>query len=303
MPHILNLANEILYHIIAATNPHDIESLAASCKKIHSLAESKVKHHRELKKKYASLAFRDCGKLQNDPGVHPIYVLRDILHDTTLAQYPTFIRSAPFDNDYYEWLNTVHDRADLEGIRAVAAGCDREIHHAIYQCPFIEPRERETWRAQIMAGRREAIFRLLITLLPHLTSIAVVQQPKSLFAQMVQRIVEFQQPTHKLEPRALERSSFSFSDRMATRVVYQPRKIIRGLELYTKCSLSYLHLTGTRIRINTTQDDDLDDDLEYDLRGFEMLKQLRIDHTLLSHHDRPWVSSIQRKVRPGYYSV
>ena len=35
--------------------------------------------------------------------------------------------------------------------------------------------------------------------------------------------------------------------------------------------------------MNTTQFDDL----EYDLRVFEKLKQLRIEHTLLSHHDRP----------------
>ena len=163
MPHILNFANEVLYQIIAATNPHDIESLAASCKTINILAQPELKRHRELKKKYASLAFRDCGKLQNDPGVHPIYVLRDILHDATLAQYPTVILSAPFDNNYYEWLETVQDRTYLEGIRAAAAGCDREIHHAIYQCLFIEPREREDWRVQIMEGRGEAIFGLLLT--------------------------------------------------------------------------------------------------------------------------------------------
>ena len=364
MPHILNFANEVLYQIIAATNPHDIESLAASCKTINILAQPKLKRHRELKDKYAILNFGECGKLQNDPGVHPIYVLRDILHDTTLAQYPAFILSAPFD-DYYWWLETFQDKTYWEGIRAAAAGCDREIHHAIYQCPFIEPRERENWRIQIMEGRGEAILGLLLTLLPHLIAMTVVQRPAGLLTQMIKRIVEFQQLTQKLGPqalmklvkidtfpyysmngtgpahdfdflsqyallpsmrtisgfrfetggngsfqwrhdpgisavteidivrsmvdggsitnlvrgvRALERFSFSFGEHMPTRVVYQPRKIIRGLEHYAKCSLSYLHLTGTRIEINTIQNDDL----EYDLRVFEKLKELRIDHTLLS---------------------
>ena len=37
------------------------------------------------------------------------------------------------------------------------------------------------------------------------------------------------------------------------------------------------------------------DDLEYDLRGFEKLKQLHIDHTLLSHHDRPCMAASSGK--------
>ena len=381
MPHILNLANEILYQVIAATNPHDIESLAASCKTINILAQPELKRHRELKTKYASLAFRDLEGLEdphNDPGVHPIYVLRDILHDRALAQYPTTVRSTPCDSDYHDWLDADQDIPELKGVRAAAAGCEREIQNAIYRCPFIETRERETWRLHIMKGRGEAIFGLLLTLLPHLTSMAIVQQPEGLITQIFKRIVEFQQPTHRVQPqaltklaridtapyysmfdvepahefdylsqyallpsmriitgssfttsvsgifewrhnpgisavteinidrstvdgesitnlvrgiRALERFSFSFGDYMPTRVVYQPRKIIRGLELYAKCSLSYLHLTCTLIEMNTTQVDDL----EYNLRVFEKLKQLRIDHTLLSHHDRPCLAPSKEK--------
>ena len=78
---------------------------------------------------------------------------------------------------------------------------------------------------------------------------------------------------------------------MDTRVVYQPRKIIRGLERYAKCSLSYLHLTCTLTGMNTTQVDDL----EYDLRVFEKLKTLQIDHTLLSHHNRPCMAPSKEK--------
>ena len=381
MPHILDLANEVLYQIIAATNTHDIESLAASCRTIHTLAESKVKRHRELKEKYASLALRDCGQLDKDPGVHPIYVLRDILHDTALAQYPTIIRSASFDNDYYEWIDTDQGIAELEGIKAVAAGCDGEIQNVINHCPFIETRERETWRVQIMQGSGDAIVGLLLTLLPRLTSIAIVQPREGFFTQIFRRIVKFQQPPNRHAPqaltklaridivpyystyemgpanefdfvsqyarlpsmrtitgsqfetdvgshaqsfqwrhdpgisavteisidrstvdaesitnllrvvRALERFSFAFGGHMPPRLIYQPRRIISGLGQYAQCSLSYLHLTGTRIAINTMQDDDL----EYDLRVFEKLKQLRIDHTLLSHHDRPCLAPSKRK--------
>ena len=368
MPHILNFSNEVLYQIIAATNPHDIESLAASCKTINILAQPEIKRHRELKKKYAKLVFRDLDDSDNAIGVHPIYVLRDILHDTALAQYPTTIRIGPFDEYYHDWLSTDDDMVELEGIRTVAAGCDREIQNAIYQCPFIETPEREIWRVQIMEGRGQATIGLLLTLLPNLTSMTSVPQPEEgLFTQILKRIAGFEQPTDRLAPqaltklaridarpyysvfnmtahefdclpqyallpsmrtitgshfetyvsgdaralhwphdpgisavteiiidrsmvdgesitelvrgvRALERFSFSFGEHMPTRVVYQPRKIIRGLERYAKCSLSYLYLTGTRIEINTIQNDDL----EYDLRVFGKLKQLRIDHTLLS---------------------
>ena len=379
MPHILNLANEVLYQIIAATTPYDIESLAASCKTINILAQPELKRHRELKMKYAKLVFQDFEDFDNTLGVSPIYVLRDILHDTALAQYPTTIRSAPFNESYYEWLSTDDDIAELEAIRAVAAGCDREIQNAINQCPFIEKQEREIWRVQIMEGKGQAIFGLLLTLLPNLTSMAVVQEGEGLFTQILKRIVEFQQPTHRLaaqaltklaridtrpynsserkphdfdylsqyallpsmriitgsyfetfvsgnartfqwhhDPgvssvteihldgsmvdgesitdlvrgvRALEKFSISFGDHFRTTVICQPRKIIRGLELYAKCSLSHLHLTGIRMVIFTTQDDDL----EYDLRVFKKLKQLRIDHTLLSHRDRPCLAPSKGK--------
>ncbi len=383
MPHILNLANEILYQIIAATSPHDIESLAASCGTLNTLAEPKVKRHRELKNKYAILAFRHPGALGNAPGVHPIYVLRDVLHDRTVAQYPTFIRGPSYDSDEDEWLDGGANReltAELRDIRAVAAGCEREIQNAIYQCPFIETAERETWKVQIMKGRGEAIFGLLLTLLPHLTSMVITQQPEGLFMQMFERIVERQQPPHRhaqqaltklaridttpyysmddtgpanefdflsqyaLLPsmrsitgsyfqtsggwhaqtfqwrhdpgistvteinidrstvddesitnllrgiRALERFSFSSGGYMLPWLVYQPRKIINGLKQYAKGSLSYLHLTSTRIGVNRQVDD-----LKYDLRVFETLKQLQIDHTLLSHHDRPCSAPSKRK--------
>ena len=368
MPHILNLSNEVLYHIIAATSLHDIESLATSCQTFNILAQPELKRHRELKKKYAKLAFRDLEDSDKAIGVHPIYVLRDILHDTALAQYPTTIRIGPFDEYYHDWLSTDDDIVEMEGIRTVAAGCDREIQNAINQCPFIETPEREIWRVQIMEGGGQAIIGLLLTLLPNLTSMtSVPQAEEGLYTQILKRIVEFEQPTHRHAPqaltkltridarayysvsnmtayefdclpqyallpsmrtitgshfetyvsedarafhwphdpgisavteinidrsmvdgesitelvrgiRALERFSFSFGEHMPTRVVYQPRTIIRGLERYAKCSLSYLHLTGTRIEINTIQNDDL----EYDLRVFKKLKQLRIDHTLLS---------------------
>ena len=385
MPHILNLANEVLYQIIAATNPHDIESLAASCKTINILAQPELKYHRELKEKYAKLAFRDLEGLTDCPsGVHPIYVLRDILHETALAQYPTTIRSGPFDSSYYDWLGIDQQIADLEGVRAVAAGCDREIRNAIYQCPFIETPEREDWRVQIMEGKGEAILGLLLTLLPNLTSMAVTPKLGGLFTQILERIVEFQQPTQRLAPQALtklariethpydpkpymtvhefdylsqyallpsmrtitgsyflrdvsgnaqsfqwqhapgisavteinidhsmvdgesvtnlvrgvrtlEKFSFSVGGFMRTTTIYQPRKIIKGLELYAKRSLAYLHLTGTRIGTSTVEADDL----KCDLRGFEKLKQLHIDHTLLSHCDRPCLAPSSKKCDRG----
>ena len=37
-------------------------------------------------------------------------------------------------------LTTDHDTAELE-----AAGCETEIKNAIYQCPFVETAEGETW--------------------------------------------------------------------------------------------------------------------------------------------------------------
>ena len=383
MPHLLNFANETLDQIIAATSPHDIESLAASCRTINTLAKPKVKRHHELKRKYARLAFRDCGYSDNTPGVHPIYLLRDVLHDTAVAQYPTTIRSTALINDSFEWLDIDRDLPELKDIRAVAVGCEKDIENAIYECAFIEIPERENWEKQIMQGSGEVMFGLLLTLLPHLTSMVILEQPEGLFMQMLQRIVELQQPHHRHAPqaltklarvdttpcysmyhmgpaskldsfsqyallpsmrtitgshfqlwnaldfqwrhnpgisavteinihcsmihgeiiinllrgvRALERFSFASSSYNYWTPINQPRKIINGLKQYAKCSLSYLRLTSFRIGMITVEVDDV----EYDLRGFEKLKRLHIDHTLLSHHDRPCLAPSSGK--PSHYS-
>ena len=384
MPHILDLANEVLDQIITATSPHDIENLAASCRMINTLAESRINGHRELKRKYGRLEFRDCGYTEDTPGVHPIYVLRDVLRNTAVAQYPTVIRSTPFDDDFdHEWINVDRDVPELKDVRAVAVGCEKDIENAIYQCGFIEIAEREAWKVQIMQGRGEAIFGLLLTLLPHLTSMVILQQPEGFSMRMLSRIAEFQQPPHRHAPqaltkltridtapyysenvadivpanefdylsqymllpsmrritgshfktgvgwdaqsfqwrhnpgispvteininhstvdgesitnllrgvRALERFSFTFGGFMPDKPVHQSRKVINGLKQYAKCSLSYLHLTGTRAGMIAMHGDDL----EYDLRCFEKLKQLHIDHTLLSHHNRPCLALFKGK--------
>lgn len=216
---------------------------------------------------------------------------------------------------------------------------------------------------------------LLLTLLPHLMSMAIVQQPEGLFMKMLKRIVELQQPPHIHAPhaltkltridttpdysvddfemmpanefdyvsqymllpsmrsitvsdfqgfrwrhnpgisdvreiniahgtvdgesitnllrgvRALERFSFSGGAYMYTFPVCQPRKIIGGLKHYAKCSLSYLRLTNIRAEMITVKLDEL----EYDLRGFEKLKQLHVDHRLLSHHNRPCMAASSGK--------
>ena len=258
---------------------------------------------------------------------------------------------------------------------------------AIYQCSFIQVLEREAWKVRIMQGDGEAIFGLLLTLLPHLTSMEIIQRPEGLFMKMFKRIVELQQPPNIHVPqvlakltridttpyyseddmavvsanefdylsqymllpsmrtitgshfkidvggddqifqwrhhpgisdvreinidrssvdgesitnllrgvRALERFSFTFGFDIPTRPVHQSRKIINGLKQYAKCSLSYLHLTSVRVGMITMQGDDV----EYNLRCFEKLKQLQIDHTLLSHHDRPCLAPSSGKSDQG----
>ena len=382
MPYLLDLANEILYQIITATSPHDIESLAASCRTINTLAKPRIKRHHELKKKYSRLAFRDCEETRYMPAVHPIYLLRDVLQDATVAQYPTSIRGTYFSSDYDEWYDNDLDIDEWEAVKAAAVECESEIINAIYQSPFIEILERETWKVEIMRGNGEATLGLLLTLLPCLTSMLLVQRPEGFIMKMLKRIVEFQQPPQTHAPqaltkltridttpyysgdemgmvranefdyvaqymllpsmrsitgsdldtveeaedqkfqwrhnlgvsdvreinlarssvdgksitnllrgvRALEKFSFSCNACMYTRPVYQPRRIINGLKQYAKCSLSYLRLTGIRGKFTVEIDD-----LEYDLRSFEKLKQLHIEHKLLSHHGRPCMAASSGK--------
>ena len=106
-------------------------------------------------------------------------------------------------NDSFEWLDIDRDLPELKDIRAVAVGCENDIENAIYQCPFIEIPERETWKVQIMQGNGEAMLGLLLTLLPHLMSMVIVQQPEGFFMKMLTRIVELQQPPHIHAPQAL----------------------------------------------------------------------------------------------------
>lgn len=89
MPDLLTLSNEILYEIIAAVGPDDIEAFAASCPTISLLSATTVERHRQLLKQYATIEFGEWSAIQ---GEHPLYVLRDVLKDSRIAQYPKVMR-------------------------------------------------------------------------------------------------------------------------------------------------------------------------------------------------------------------
>ena len=188
MSHLLSLPVEILYYIVNAVNPDDIESFAASCKLIRKLSHAAIKQHRELQQKYGELVF---GALEYT-SCDALIFLREIVEDPRVAFYPKGLKIYDYldpddpDSDYDE----SDYKVDPE-VKSVIASNGDEIRRLISGCSLISLAEGERWYQHISKGQREPIFALLLTLLPNLRSINLETDPLELdneFRVMADRI-------------------------------------------------------------------------------------------------------------------
>ncbi len=190
MPDLLTLSNEILYEIIAAVGADDIEAFAASCPRMNLLSAPTVVRHRQLLKQYATIEFGDCGEIQ---GKHPLYMLRDVLRNSRIAQYPHLLRIGDW-MDVDAWMPGYDDEM-IEGIqmerdkvREEADSIKDLITAIIIECRFLGERETDGWVERLLDGQEHEAIAILLTLLPNLEMIQTERPMPHAFYHMATQV-------------------------------------------------------------------------------------------------------------------
>lgn len=202
---LLGLAHEILYHIIDVVDPGDIESFSASCKTIKLLAKAVIEEHRSLHHRYDVIEFGDGGEVV---GPHPLFLLRDIILNPRVRYYPTDMRIRAFDEecmlDFDEDFYKDKEQEQIQ-IASMMEEHGDDVRLMLSRCVHIEAAELENWYQKISRGYYDAVFALLLTLLPNIQSITVVRSPDGLFRVMVARIARSSIDSMVEKPRSLSR--------------------------------------------------------------------------------------------------
>lgn len=186
MSRLLGLANEILYRIIDAVDPGDLENFSASCREIETLAAPALECHLELKEQYGELELGAWGRYQAQ---HPFTGLCELVTSPWLRYYPTALRIGGV-LDWEQWDDDLGEEEELYEIENLVGIHGNEILSVVKDCPFIKPDEVDAWHRAIINAETDAIFGLLLTLLPNIKSIVVAENPEGMFTEMLSRIVQ-----------------------------------------------------------------------------------------------------------------
>ncbi|KAF6232930.1 hypothetical protein HO173_008893 [Letharia columbiana] len=210
MATILGLPNELLSQVVDLTDPDDLESLSACCKRIHGSAEKRIKQHRNFKDKYTTITFDDAAP-EDQTVIHPFVLLQDVLLEPRIAHYPGVINLRswsikPMQSPYYLDPDTV----SLQ----VAQRCTQRIHDVITQCPYLrrerpaDPEEPADPESEIQRGNPDAAIALLLTLFPNLQTLNVTQR-LFLYSNVRKMIYKIQQVQSKVPSDAKSSQAFS----------------------------------------------------------------------------------------------
>jgi len=209
MPDLLTLSNEVLYEIIAAVSPGDLEAFAASCPTISLLSATTVERHRQLLKQYATIKFGEWSAIQ---GEHPLYVLRDVLKDSRIAQYPKVMRIGDWmDEDV--WMTGDDDEVieerqlERDNVREEADSIKDLITAIITKCRFIGERETDGWVERLLDGQQHEAIAILLTLLPNLEMIQTEGPMSDVFYDMATQVATAFNCPNRPKPQALAKLS------------------------------------------------------------------------------------------------
>jgi len=174
MPSIIALPNELLIMISDDLHANDIDSYSQSCKILYPLFEK----HRERKRKYAHITLggsRDPnGSWVTEDSLErtPLGVLRELLQNDKLAQYPRSLR-----------VGCVFKEEEIARIVAPELlGSDKvfadQVTHLIRQAKqlrFWHGVTDQEWMERIMEGDSDATVALILNLLGNLETLRIVE--------------------------------------------------------------------------------------------------------------------------------
>ena len=184
MAKMLDLPNEVIVIIIEACLGPDLESLALTNKLLYHLADKALETHLMLKY-YSVLRFGHSTKQGDwsaggslDHTQDSFHLLSDIIRDPRVADYPrTMYLADVVDDDRWIWDNVSEQEIDQEIITANESTGKipfDALLDMIHDCGFIpENRKIGMFNGIQRGSSSSAAIKLLLTVLPNLTSVTV----------------------------------------------------------------------------------------------------------------------------------
>ena len=179
MTRFSDLPNEIVIqvwrHVLC---PKDIESFAQVSKATNTLAESSLREHRRLKKKYTRWDNGSVGC-----GSELFRLLRDVLLYPHVALYiqELFISDwrDGWEDPTQRLLNDVDPKSNKDkswAWHAPYSAQDTELFaKAVDPASHVLSRDVTKWRSDVISGNEDAVIALLLVLLPNISSLAIGQ--------------------------------------------------------------------------------------------------------------------------------
>ena len=173
MPQLLNLPNELFLEVIRLVTPEGIEQLSWCSKDVYNVAKDALDYHRLRKQSYSIVSVH-CAPFQVYQGelsniLHPLRFLADIAMDEDIAYYTTELILGGCHSEH-EVFRQDEDREELN----LSDKSKQWISDKVESCPYLDGYEIEDWIIQILSGFPGETSALLLTLLPNLHSVTII---------------------------------------------------------------------------------------------------------------------------------
>ncbi len=169
MATFLSLPNEMKFQIIETVAPDDIVNFALCCKLVHSLAIKTLRQHKAGKKRYHFLDFSVVGARVNRDILQPYHQVLDMVESSRLRLYCKRLEIFNCRLSDEERQSILIQRGALKEIAEV---CDKIFDGFI--SPYIDEEEMKPWRKRVTDGSISELTCLLLTLLPNVRSMTVL---------------------------------------------------------------------------------------------------------------------------------
>ena len=168
----------------------DIENLICCCKTFNTIGSERLQDHLLKKQKYSKITCGDWHQNENVQGTHPLQILCDIIVDRSVAFYPRTIQigNYDFENDHLDDEISDTNSEDVifrededfdslfhnPEIRQLLFDFGDEITSEVLECQYLSSLPLEEVKENIESGKAGAALALLLTLLPDLRSIHIL---------------------------------------------------------------------------------------------------------------------------------
>lgn len=173
MTNLLDLPTEIVEQIVDFTIPNGISKFTESCQAIHDIGERFISADQRFRCYRSYGAIYISNVTDEDEGVfNPLDLFQDILRAPRLARYPKTLTLGQWDNPR-RTIDDVYPEGHEIDVADVAL--EGKIVKEVRGCSYIPDNEKDLWIGEIKRGNVDTITAFLLTLLPNIQEIILLE--------------------------------------------------------------------------------------------------------------------------------